>query len=161
MKIEENTVVQINYSLSLRNGELPERLKRPFTAKFIYGRERIPAALESALAGHEEGDEFEVTIPHEQAYGPYNPDLVSEIDISNINHPEKLREGAYYEETGHDGKRFGFTVKEIRKDSVIADFNHPAAGKDMMMKVTVTEARPASYMELIAAMGPSMPKGKG
>ena len=48
MKIEENTVVKINYSLGLKDGELPGHLKKSFTAKFIYGRERILPALEKA-----------------------------------------------------------------------------------------------------------------
>jgi FKBP-type peptidyl-prolyl cis-trans isomerase SlyD len=161
MKIEENTVVKINYSLGLKDGDLPEHLKKSFTAKFIYGRERILPALEKAIAGHEEGDEFEITVPCEQAYGPHNPELVNEIAISSINHPEELKVGSYYEDTGHDGRPFGFTVKDIRKDSVLADFNHPAAGKEMILKVAIIEARPASFMDLVATMNLSMPRGKG
>ncbi|MGQ9745328.1 MAG: FKBP-type peptidyl-prolyl cis-trans isomerase [Dissulfurimicrobium sp.] len=161
MKIREDTVVKINYSLDLKDGDLPEHLKRSFTAKFIYGRERILPVLEKTIAGHEEGDEFEITVPCEQAYGPHNPELIKEIAISNISHPEKLKVGSYYEDIGYDGRPFGFTVKDIRKDSVLADFNHPAAGKDMILKVTIIEARPASFMDLIAIMNLSVPKGKG
>lgn len=161
MKIEENTVVKINYSFDLKDGDLPGYMKKSFSARFIYGRERILPALEKALVGREEGDEFEVLIPCEQAYGPYNPDLINEIAISSINHPEKLKVGSYYEEIGYDGKPFGFTVNEIRKDSVLADFNHPAAGKDMILKVVITEARPASFMDILATMNLSMPKRGG
>lgn len=161
MKIEENTVVKISYSFDLKDGDLPECMKKSFSAKFIYGRERILPALEKALAGHKEGDEFEVTVPCEQAYGSHNPDLVNEIAISGINYPEELKVGSYHEETGHGGRPFGFTVKEVRKDSVLADFNHPAAGKEMILKVIIIEVRPASFMDIIATMNLSMPKGKG
>ncbi len=161
MEIEENTVVKINYSLHLQTGELPERLRQSFTSKFIYGKDRILPALEKAFAGHKEGDELEVSVPPEQTYGPHDPGLVNEISIADIRHPEKLRVGSYYEETGPDGRTVGFSVNKIRGDSVLADFNHPAAGKDIILKVKITEVRPASFMDLVASMNLSVPRGKG
>ena len=41
-----------------------------------------------------------------------------------------------------------YTVKEIRKDTVIVDGNHPFAGKDLIFDVTVVAIEQPSYTEL-------------
>ena len=40
------------------------------------------------------------------------------------------------------------TVKEIKEESVLVDFNHPLAGKDLVFDVEVAEVRDATNEEL-------------
>ena len=152
MKVARDTIVTINYRVTVLDGELPEELDRPFTSQFLYGRDPVLPALEEALVGREQGDEVQVTIPPEQAYGPYDPYLIKKVPISNINNSGQLKEGKYYEEFGSSGKLIKFRLKELHDDYVIADFNHPSAGKALVLKGTIPEVRPASTADIMAAI---------
>ncbi|MCS7199816.1 MAG: hypothetical protein RMI63_00065 [Caldimicrobium sp.] len=44
-----------------------------------------------------------------------------------------------------------FKILEVKNGKVKADFNHPAAGKEILMKIEILEARPATAYEIMAA----------
>ena len=152
MKVDRDTVVTVNYTVTVKDGETPEDLKRPFTCRFLYGRDRVLPALEKALIGHEQEDEIQVNIPPEQAFGPYDQRLVKKIPISGLDRSEQLKEGEYYEESGPNGKPIRFYLKKLHGDYVLADFNHPSAGKSFVLNATISEVKAASMPDIMAAM---------
>ncbi|MEA1991433.1 MAG: FKBP-type peptidyl-prolyl cis-trans isomerase [Thermodesulfobacteriota bacterium] len=152
MKVDRDTVVTVNYTVTVKDGETPEDFSRPFNCRFLYGRDRVLPALEKALIGHEQEDEIHVNIPPEQAFGPYNPYLVKKVPISDFNHSGQLKEGEYYEEFGSNGKSIKFYLKELHGDYVLADFNHPSAGKSLVLNGTISEVKAASMLDIMAAM---------
>jgi len=152
MKVDRDTVVTVNYTVTVEDGETPEDLNRPFNCRFLYGRDRVLPALENALIGHEQKDEIQVNIPPEQAFGPYNPYLIEKISISDLSHSERLKEGKYYEEFDSNGKPIKFFLKELHSDYVLADFNHPAAGKSLVLNGTISEVKAASMQDIMVAM---------
>lgn len=151
MKIERDSFVRLRYFMEIEGEKTPEWFSRPIEVSFIFGREPIPAIIERAILGKEAGEKVEVTIPPQSAYGPRLDYLVKEIDLKSLKHPEKVKVGEWYEEVSPYGSRTFFKVLEIRGDKVIADFNHPAAGKNVIMKIEVLEARPATAYEIMAA----------
>ena len=152
MKVDRDTVVTVNYTVTVKDGETPEDLNRPFNCRFLYGRDRILPVLEKALIGHEQEDEIQVTIPPEQAFGPYDPYLIKKVPISDLNHSGQLKEGEYYEEFGPNGKSIRFYLKELHGDYVLADFNHPSAGKSLVLNGTISQVKAASMQDIMAAM---------
>ena len=152
MRVELDKVVTVQYTLSVKDGETPPELHRTFTTSFLYGRERVLPVLEKALYGREEAESFEVEIPPQQAYGEYDPSLVSEISKEDLSYPSRLKEGEVYLEYRPDGSPLRFIVKEIKEDSVVADFNHPAAGKTLLLSAKVDEVREATAADILALM---------
>ncbi len=161
MKVDRDTLVAVDYTIKVKDGETPENLQKRFSARFIYGRDPILPALEKALMGHEQDDEIEVVIPPEQSFGKYDPNLVNEIPLAHIRFPERLKVGEYYGEPGPDGRRVEFLVREIHEDYVVADFNHPAAGKILVLNARIAEVRPASFMEIMKALNMACSTGGG
>lgn len=161
MKIEIDSFVTINYCIAEKDGVAITDDQQKVIASFIYGRDRILPALEKNLTGHEENDEIELIIPPEQAFGQYDPSLVSEIPISQLKFPERLEAGQLYEEMDASGRPVSFTVKEISGDSVVADFNHPGAGKAFILQAKILEVRPASSQEILSKISQSMCQGGG
>ncbi len=151
MKIERDSFVRLVYSMSIEGEKTPEWFSRPIEVSFIFGREPIPLIIEKAILGKEQGETVEITIPPQSAYGPRLDYLVKEVDLNSLKHPEKVIPGEWYEEVSPYGSRTFFKVLEIRGDKVIADFNHPAAGKNVIMKIEVLEVRPATAYEIMAA----------
>ncbi len=161
MKVTTDTVVTVDYTLSVQDGETPENLRKRFTARFIYGRNPVLPALERAVIGKDQGENVEVLIPPEESFGKYDPNLVSEIHIKNICFPERLKVGEYYREMAPDGRPFEFLVKKINGNYVLADFNHPAAGKTLILNAKIMEVRPASTIEILKAMNMACTSGGG
>uniref|UniRef100_A0A7C4NTY8 Peptidyl-prolyl cis-trans isomerase n=1 Tax=Thermodesulfobacterium geofontis TaxID=1295609 RepID=A0A7C4NTY8_9BACT len=149
--IKKDFFVKIRYHLELKEEKAPSWFSQPMEVSFILGREAIPKIIEEAVVGKKEGDEIEVVIPPHSAYGPYLPYLIKEVDINTLKHPEKIKVGEWYEEINKYGSRVSFKVLEINGDKIKADFNHPAAGKTVIMKIKVLEARPATSFEILSA----------
>lgn len=152
MKVDTDTIVKVNYTLRIKDGHTPQDMMRQFSVRFLYGRDRVLPSLEKALMGHEKGDLIEIDLPPEQAFGEHDPELVRQVPMSKIKEPERLEKGEFYHETDPNGNVVGFMVNEIREDSVVADFNHPAAGRTLVLSAVVEDVQSASMREVMAAM---------
>lgn len=161
MKVGLDTIVKVDVSMEVKEGETPDVIKQPSTIEFIYGRDRVHPALEKAILGHGKDECISIEIPPEQAFGPYNPDLVNEIPKSNLRAPEALKEGQFYQERTPYGNTISFTVKEIHDDYILADFNHPAAGKTITVNAKILDVKKASIMDIMAAINASRSAGGG
>ncbi len=148
--IVPNTVVTITYQLEIEGKETPSWFARPMRVNFVYGKDPLMPVIEQAISGAKEGEEIKVTIPPEQAYGPYDKNLIQEIPLSQLKHPEQVQVGDYYQEVAPNGRQLMFFVQEKKDDKVIADFNHPAAGHNVIMKIKVDEVREATVFDLVA-----------
>jgi len=151
MEIKQDSYVQLRYSMEIIGDKTPEWFGRPIEVSFIYGREPIPTIIERAILGKKEGDVVEVELPPESAFGPHLPYLVKELEISSLKHPEKVKQGEWYEEITPYGSRRFFKVLEVKDDKVIADFNHPAAGKSVLMRIEIINVRQATAYEIMSA----------
>ena len=152
MQVERDTVVTVKYTLRVKDGETPPELDRPYTARFLYGRDRVLPVLEQALSGRQQGEKLDLTIPASQAFGYHDEKLIKPIPMDAIGHPELLKEGEVYEEARPNGEGMRFMVRRVHKDYVEADFNHPAAGKDLMLQARISEVKAASPMEILASI---------
>lgn len=150
--IGQDKFVSIQYKFDTPDGSLPAFLSDERLSSFVFGRDRILPMLEDALAGRTVNEEFSIQIPAREAFGPYDPDLVNEVSVSRIRNLASLQEGGIYEDRGPDGQPIMFTVRKIGPDSVTLDFNHPAAGKDIILNVKILEVRDPTFTELMASM---------
>lgn len=149
--IKKDFFVKIRYYLELKEEKAPSWFSQPVEVSFILGRDAVPKIIEEAVVGKKEGEEVEIFIPPESAYGPHLPYLIKEVDINTLKHPEKIKVGEWYEEINKYGSRISFKVLEIEGNKIKADFNHPAAGKNVIMKIKILEARPATSFEILSA----------
>ena len=152
MKVGTDTVVKVQYTLNLKEGTTPPELDRIFEAEFLFGRDPVIPVLERAIWNLEEGEDVEVTIPPEQAFGNYDKSLVNEIPLSQISRPDKLKKGEIYQEVAAMGHKVRFTVKDIMEDTVVADFNHPAAGKQLLLKARIVSVRAATSLDILRSI---------
>lgn len=151
MKVQPNRVVTLHYRLFLEDtGELLEDTEAkgaPF--QFIYGVDQILPALEAALLDMEEGEEKEVVLSPEEAYGPMDPDAIDVLERSAFGDAaEDLTPGMMFYATTQTGQQIPFYIKEIRGDEVVIDFNHPLAGETLRFQLKVQSVREATPEEL-------------
>lgn len=109
--------------------------------------------FERALQGLQKGDKFNVFANAEEAFGPYDPDQVIELDrelfeIDGKFDDEHIVVGATVPMMTADGYQIQGEVLAIDDKKVKMDFNHPLAGKNVRFKGEVTLVRDATPEEL-------------
>lgn len=104
--------------------------------------------IEQALEGKPVGARVELKLQPEEAFGQYDPDLVTIEPVSMF--PEGIEVGMQFERVGEgeDGEARLFTITEIAQDKVVVDGNPPLAGVALVFDCVVTDVRAATDEEL-------------
>ncbi|NRA41571.1 MAG: peptidylprolyl isomerase [Pseudomonadales bacterium] len=124
----------IRYSVTDTDGNLLDDLDQPM--KIVLGQGQIFPALEAALIERQAGDEFELTLAAQEAYGEYDPAAVQRVSMASLETLEDLSEGMVIF-TGHGSEKQALTIRAIDAGEVVLDGNHPHAGKDLCFLVKV------------------------
>ncbi|MDE6402968.1 MAG: FKBP-type peptidyl-prolyl cis-trans isomerase [Muribaculaceae bacterium] len=127
--------------------------------KVIFGVTRgMIEPLEAAIDGLEVGGKFDVKVSADQAFGPYDPEQIAELDkdifeIDGKFDAEVIKKGAVVPMMTADGFRISGVVLDVTADKVKMDFNHPLAGKDVRFDGSILTVRDATPEELKPAGG--------
>ncbi|WP_322521233.1 peptidylprolyl isomerase [Guyparkeria halophila] len=95
--------------------------------EYIHGHGNLIPGLEAELEGRAEGDEIEVTVEPEQAYGLHDDEGVIEVPRERIEAQAELAPGNMVEAHGPEG-RIEMLILEVGDRTVKVDLNHPLAG---------------------------------
>jgi FKBP-type peptidyl-prolyl cis-trans isomerase SlyD len=147
MKIAKNKVVAIDYTLTDPKGEVLDKSSKGQPLHYIQGAGNIIPGLEKALEGKSQGDTLKAQIPHTEAYGPRDEDLLQEIPREHFSEIKELKVGMELEAESEEGIRV-ITVTKVEDDKVTVDGNHPLAGMDLTFDVTVVTVRDATAEEM-------------
>ncbi len=148
MLIANQHVVAIDYTLSNDAGEVIDSSAGAEPLVYLHGAGNIIAGLENALVGKTVGDELEVSIEPEDAYGEYSAELITNLGRDMFEGVEELEVGMQFHASAPDGGMQIVTIRDIDGDQVTIDGNHPLAGQQLNFKVKVISVRAASEEEL-------------
>lgn len=97
--------------------------------------------MEAALMGHSEGERFSIDLPAVQAYGDRNPELVQRVSRAVLDEhaaPDAgFTPGDMVEFSAPNGGRYSGILKQLDQESALFDFNHPLAGADLRIEVSL------------------------
>lgn len=145
-RIKKDKVVEIEYKLKDENDEIIETSE---TFSYLHGYNNIISELEKELEGLKVGEEKEIILTPDKAYGNYDLEKVQSVPI-DVFEGVDIKENEIYSAQTEDGKILNFTIKkiDIASRSVIVDFNHPLAGKTLIFNIKVKSIRDATSEEL-------------
>jgi len=142
MAIEEGQIVSIEYEV--RDGEkVIDSNVGGEALVFMFGKGQIIPGLENGIKDMAVGEKAELLVKAKDAYGEYNQEAQQEVPKEQFAGIE-LEQGMSLYGQGEDGSTVQVTVKEIGQNSVVVDFNHPLAGKDLSFNVTLNNVREAT-----------------
>jgi FKBP-type peptidyl-prolyl cis-trans isomerase SlyD len=147
MEIAKDHAVRFHYTLTDDEGQVLDDSRQAGPLGYLHGHDNIIPGLERAMTGHEAGDEFEVTVEAEEAYGQRDEELVEKVSASLFEGVDDVEVGMQFRAQGDDGEQL-VTVVEVQGDEVTIDANHPLAGERLNFAVEITEVRPATESEL-------------
>jgi FKBP-type peptidyl-prolyl cis-trans isomerase SlyD len=155
MEIGQNKVVSITYTLreAGENKEIIQQVEADQPLVFLYGAGQLLPKFEEHLAGKSQGDAYEFTLLHMDAYGPLDAEAVVEVPIDIFMVNGKLAEdmltvGGTVRLRDDENRLLQGTVLSRGLETVKIDFNHPMAGKDLHFSGIITGVRPASEEEI-------------
>lgn len=142
-KIEKNVVVTLDYSLVVEGQTIDSG-----PIQFLQGHGNIIPGLESEVEGMTLGEEKEVEVSAQDAYGEYDPEL--EIEVPQTTFPDdfEIKLGRPMRLQDGEGHVFTGVATAITDDSVKLNLNHPLAGKDLVFQTKVKDLRSATEQEI-------------
>ena len=135
--ITDGKKVKIHYTLRVE-GKVVDSSKGHDPLIYLHGTESLIPGLQKGLLNHKAGERCRFVIGPEEAYGVVDQSAITEVPFSAL--PKgKLKIGYVVTAEGPDGNLMHASVKEIRTDTVMLDFNHPLAGKTLQFDVEILE----------------------
>ncbi|MDQ1858385.1 peptidylprolyl isomerase [Chryseobacterium sp. WLY505] len=152
MTIENNHVVAVKYILHTIEPDGSKILVEETTTEnpltFLYGVGMMIPKFEQNILGLKAGDKAAFVIQPEEAYGERQPDAIAQLPVEMFNESGLPPVGAILPLSDNQGNNFQAFVVEITPEVVVADLNHPMAGKVLDFDVEVLSTRPATEEEL-------------
>lgn len=150
MAIENNQIVSIEYEVRSEGTVVDSNVGGDLLT-FMIGKQQIIPGLEEEVCKMSMGDKGDVLVPAAKAYGEYNNEALQEVPKEQFAGIE-LTEGMSLYGQSEDGGTVQVTVKEIKDEAVMIDYNHPLAGQDLMFTVTVATVRDATPEEAMTGI---------
>jgi FKBP-type peptidyl-prolyl cis-trans isomerase SlyD len=150
MLISAPCVISLTWRLEDAQGNLIDELEDP--VEFYFGGDDLFASVEAALLDQEAGYATRLQLEPEQAFGPYDPDLVCFEDRTIF--PEHIEPGMQFDGLPEGSTTHGmpldaiYTITEIYPSHVVLDGNHPLAGIALLLSMKVQGVRDATDDEI-------------
>lgn len=141
--VSQGKQISIEYTLTLEDKSVIDSNVDMEPLSFIQGSHEIIPGLEDALEGMKVGESKQVTVKPEDAYGLVSEDAVSEVKKEQVPQ-DALKLGAVLQGQSPDGQIILARVVEIRKETVLLDYNHPLAGQTLYFDVKILDVQEVS-----------------
>lgn len=159
MNISQGRIVSLDYVLSIEDGQVVESSESEGPLEYLHGGGEIPPNLEAALDGKGAGEELEMTLAPEDAFGDYDVEAITTVPRDEFPEGAELEKDQWIqvgvqlegEDDGEDGEYdIDMRIVEVGPEAVVLDANHPLAGKSITYRVRVREVREATPEDLAA-----------
>lgn len=131
--IAEGATVLIEYTITVPESRItiPKNV-----SQYVPGRQQMLPNLEKALTGMKQGQEKRVDLSSDEAFGPYDESKRTVIRKDQL--PAEAKPGTVL--TTDEG--VPFVVVDVSGPEAQVDFNHPLAGKHVIIDVKILEVQP-------------------
>lgn len=134
--IAKGSVVRFEYTVSDENGEVLQSNKGKEPVIYTHGRQEIIPGLEKALSEMEVNQEKIIHVRPAEAYGEVDPRGFKEVPKTDLPVRDP-RVGTPLNARGPQGEEVLIHIREVKRTTVVLDFNHPLAGKTLNFEVKV------------------------
>jgi len=129
--------VTVHYIGTLEDGTAFDSSEGGDPLEFAIGSGNVIPGFEQAVLGMNPGDSKTVTIPSDDAYGPYLEDRVLVVERQQIPADMPIDIGGQLQIQQEGGMVIPVIITDITDNEVTLDANHPLAGEDLTFKITL------------------------
>jgi len=131
--------VKIHYTGTFDNGEVFDSSRDAEPLEFEIGTGQVIPGFDAAVVGMKIGETKKVRLLENEAYGPYNQEMVFEAEPGQFEEGLIPEEGQQFQTQLEDETPLLLTVKSVDGGKVVLDANHPMAGKTLNFDLEVVE----------------------
>ncbi|WP_299010117.1 peptidylprolyl isomerase [uncultured Shewanella sp.] len=147
MSINDDMVVQFNYTLRDEKGDVLETNEGHDPIAYLHGHDNMMPGVEKSIAGKEVGEKFTVTLPAAETYGERNEDAEQRVSVKHLQGAKVWKPGMRALINTDQGQR-QVTVVKVGKFMATVDVNHPLAGRELTFDIELLNAREATAEEI-------------
>lgn len=129
--------VKIHYTGTFDDGEVFDSSRDAEPLEFEVGAGQVIPGFDSAVVGMVVGETKQVRLQEEEAYGPYNQEMVFDADPNQFDEGLIPEAGQQFQTAMEDGTPLLLTIKSVVDGKVMLDANHPMAGKTLNFDLEV------------------------
>jgi len=138
MTIKKGDKVKIDYTGTLEDGTVFDTSEGKQPIEFEVGSGMVIPGFDAALIGMKKGEEKEISLPPEKAYGPNNPNMLKKLPRDKLPPDQEPKPGMVLM-IGTQQGQFPAKITAIDDKEITVDLNHPMAGKKLNFKLKVVD----------------------
>lgn len=139
MAVKQGDTVKVHYVGTLNDGDVFDSSEGRDPLSFTVGGGQVIPGFNDAVIGMEPGEQKDVKIPVDQAYGERQDDMVIQAAVEQI--PEGLNPevGQMLEVGGAEGEVLQVLVVGLDDKHITMDANPPLAGEELNFHLELIE----------------------
>ena len=138
--VKKGDKIKVEYEGKLEDGTIFDSSEKHDTPlEFTVGDGQLIKGFEEAVVGMSVGEEKEIKLLPEEAYGSHNPELVREMPKESFQADQEIQPGMVFLMNLPDGRQIPVRIIQISDEKVTIDLNSPLAGKTIVFKIKVLE----------------------
>lgn len=144
MAIKKGDKIAIDYEGKFETGEVFDSSKHgdhSHPLEFVVGAGEVINGMDEAVIGMKTGDEKDIVIGPEDAYGNYDSNLKKEIPRSALPKDQEPKVGMTLLLGTREGNQFPAKIIKVSSEYVTLDLNHPLAGKVLHFKIEIVNLK--------------------
>ena len=138
--VKKGDKVKVEYVGSLEDGTVfdsSDMHKAPL--EFVVGAGQLIKGFDEAVVGMKVGEEKEVKILPEDAYGLHHPELVKEMPRELFPADQDIQPGMLFMVALQNGRQIPVQISKVSDDEITVDLNSPLAGKTLTFKIKIID----------------------
>ncbi len=141
LAIKKGDIIKVEYEGILEDGTLFDSTEKNggVPLKFEVGAGEIIKGFDDAVLGKEVGDELDIRIDPENAYGERKSNMMHKISLSQFPYGDPPVPGKMMILMNSHGHQMFATVTKVGEKDATLDLNHPLAGKVLNFKIKILE----------------------
>jgi len=136
---KEGDTIRVHYTGTLDNGTVFDSSVGREPLQFTIGLGQMIPGFDKGVEGLNLSESKTITIPADQAYGPYRADLVQVVARDQLPTDSELEVGQMLQASQPNGQIILVTVTNVTDSNVTLDANHRLAGKNLTFEIQLVE----------------------
>jgi peptidylprolyl isomerase len=139
VQAKSGDTVKVHYTGKLDDGTVFDSSANREPLEFTVDGGQVIPGFDKAVIGMSPGDSKTEKIPMEQAYGPYQSEMVLQVSKQQMPPDLQPEVGQQLQIQQANGQVIPVLVTEVTDSDVTLDANHPLAGEDLTFDIQLVE----------------------
>lgn len=134
--VKKGDKIQVVYTGMLEDGTVFDTsTTHGCPLEFQVGEGKLLKGFDNAMIGMKIGEEKEIKLSPENAYGQHKSELVKELPKQCFPQDQEIQPGMFFMMEMDNGRNIPIRVLRVSDTTITIDLNHPLAGKTLIFKV--------------------------